>query len=346
MTVRAKPWTLSSNSNSNSCDGTNSTINGWSGGDTNDFIQQLVDECGDLCSPCSGTTDSDGDGIADECDDCNNLSGDLNDDLTIDVLDVVSVVNVVLQSGSFTDCELADADTDSNGVVNILDIINVINLILGLDRDAVAITQPAKSDVRFMTVNSDLIIEIDSKREFSGVQLSFPTDIELPISLKDNSHVTQMSHHTNGVMVYVAYTMLNDSFDSHKAQFIIEDGALLDINDVFVMMGTESGQAFELSRYESDELYQTGPYAFELQNVYPNPFNPSTEVSFSLPQDGHVRLSVYNIMGQEVDMIFEGFQSYGEHSYRWNANTFPSGIYYIRLATENRVTSTKAMLMK
>ena len=178
------------------------------------------------------------------------------------------------------------------------------------------------------------------------LNLSFPTDVELPISLKDNSHVTQMSHHTNGVMVYVAYTMLNDSFDSHKAQFIIEDGALLDINDVFVMMGTESGQAFELSRYESDELYQTGPYAFELQNVYPNPFNPSTEVSFSLPQDGHVRLSVYNIMGQEVDMIFEGFQSYGEHSYRWNANTFPSGIYYIRLATENRVTSTKAMLMK
>ena len=112
------------------------------------------------------------------------------------------------------------------------------------------------------------------------------------------------------------------------------------------MMGTESGQEFELSRYESDELYQMGPYTFNLQNVYPNPFNPSTDVTFSLPRDGHVRLSVYNIMGQEVDMIFEGFQSYGDHSYTWNASSFPSGIYYIRLATENRVTSTKAMLMK
>ena len=42
MTVRAKPWTLDSNSNSNNCDGSNNTIDGWSGGDTNDFLQQLV----------------------------------------------------------------------------------------------------------------------------------------------------------------------------------------------------------------------------------------------------------------------------------------------------------------
>ena len=63
MTVRAKPWTLDSNTNSNSCDGTNSTINGWSGGSTSDFLQQLVDECGDLCLGC---TDCDEDGTQDK----------------------------------------------------------------------------------------------------------------------------------------------------------------------------------------------------------------------------------------------------------------------------------------
>ncbi len=49
MTVRAKPWTLSSNSNTSSCDGSNTTIDGWSGGNTSNFLQQLVDECGSLC---------------------------------------------------------------------------------------------------------------------------------------------------------------------------------------------------------------------------------------------------------------------------------------------------------
>ena len=118
MTVRAKPWTLSSNSNTNSCDGNSNTISGFSGGSTSDFIQQLVDECGPLCEACSGTIDSDGDGIADECDDCANMLGDVTDDYVIDILDIVSVVNMVLTGGfnstDFTDCAKSDADMTRN----------------------------------------------------------------------------------------------------------------------------------------------------------------------------------------------------------------------------------------
>ena len=134
MTVRAKPWTLSSNTNSNSCDGTNNTINGWSGGNTANFIQQLVDECGPLCEACSGTVDSDGDGIMDECDDCHNMAGDIDDSLEIDILDIVQVVNMILSGGmnslQFNDCQLSDGDVDQNGVINILDVILTINLVL------------------------------------------------------------------------------------------------------------------------------------------------------------------------------------------------------------------------
>jgi len=130
MTVRAKPWTLDSNSNSNPCDGTNNTINGWSGGDTNNFIQQLVDECGVLCEGCSGTVDSDGDGIADECDDCHNMPGDVNDDLNIDVLDIVLTVNTILGIGGTSDCAALDSDIDGNGIINILDVIQIINIVI------------------------------------------------------------------------------------------------------------------------------------------------------------------------------------------------------------------------
>mgnify|MGYP001972559148 CR=1 FL=1 len=130
MTVRAKPWTLDSNSNTNSCDGTNNSINGWSGGDTNDFIQQLVDECGALCEPCSGDIDSDGDGISDDCDDCHNMPGDVNDDLSIDVLDIVLTVNAILVIGETSECALSDSDIDGNGIVNILDVIQIINLVI------------------------------------------------------------------------------------------------------------------------------------------------------------------------------------------------------------------------
>jgi len=135
MTVRGKPWTLSSNTNSETCDGSNNLISGWSGGSTANFIQQLVDECGALCEGCSGTVDTDGDGIADECDDCNNMPGDIDDNMQNNVLDIVQVVNMILSGGTnslgFNECEKADADLNGDGTINILDVIQLVNLVLG-----------------------------------------------------------------------------------------------------------------------------------------------------------------------------------------------------------------------
>jgi flagellar hook assembly protein FlgD len=65
-----------------------------------------------------------------------------------------------------------------------------------------------------------------------------------------------------------------------------------------------------------------------------------------MPTDNHVRLSAYNVQGQEVDVIFEGAQSVGPHSYTWNASNLPSGVYYIRLQAGAMVTSQKALLIK
>lgn len=150
MTVRAKPWTYDSNSNTNSCDGTNDTMPGFGGGDTDDFLQYLVDECGSLCDgnpdidedgiltaddncpnvPNIDQLDSDGDGIGDACDDCQDLAGDINDDFLIDVLDVVMIVNFVLDVNTPNDCELSDGDLNNDSIINIQDIIILIQQIL------------------------------------------------------------------------------------------------------------------------------------------------------------------------------------------------------------------------
>jgi len=152
MTVRGKPWNLSINDNSNTCDGNSSLLNGWSGGNTNDFIQQLLDECGVLCEGnpdidddgvltaddnCPtisnpSQVDSDNDGLGDECDDCLNLLGDLNSDSVVDVLDIVNLVNIILVVNTTpNDCELLNADSNNDGLINVQDIIIVINQILG-----------------------------------------------------------------------------------------------------------------------------------------------------------------------------------------------------------------------
>ena len=91
------------------------------------FIAQLVEECGVLCEGCSGDIDTDGDGIVDECDDCLNMSGDVNDDMLLDILDIVLVGNCVL-SGGCDEC----SDLNYDGSVDVLDIVIMINIVLEL----------------------------------------------------------------------------------------------------------------------------------------------------------------------------------------------------------------------
>ena len=62
--------------------------------------------------------------------------------------------------------------------------------------------------------------------------------------------------------------------------------------------------------------------------------------------DHHVTLAAYDIRGHEVDKIFEGAQSVGQHSYTWDASNLPSGVYYIRLQAGSMVTSQNALLVK
>ena len=70
------------------------------------------------------------------------------------------------------------------------------------------------------------------------------------------------------------------------------------------------------------------PANYILMNNYPNPFNPSTVIKFSLPYDSHVELNIYNTLGQLVERLFDSNQSAGDHKVIFNASKFSSGIYF------------------
>ena len=144
----------------------------------------------------------------------------------------------------------------------------------------------------------------------------------------------------------VAYSLLNDSFDGHNAIFIVRDAENLNITDLDIIISDKNGNSVITTQSMNSDVYQSGPHKFELSSIYPNPFNPATEINFSVPSDSYVRLSVYNVQGQEVDVIHEGFQSSGADSYTWNASDRSSGVYYVRLVSGNKAKTMKAVLMK
>jgi hypothetical protein len=73
------------------------------------------------------------------------------------------------------------------------------------------------------------------------------------------------------------------------------------------------------------------PDHFALQQNYPNPFNPSTTIEYQIPEDAIVNITVYNILGQEVRSLAEGFQAAGFYRVVFDASTLPSGVYFYRL---------------
>ncbi|MEN8006704.1 MAG: S8 family serine peptidase [Candidatus Krumholzibacteriota bacterium] len=76
----------------------------------------------------------------------------------------------------------------------------------------------------------------------------------------------------------------------------------------------------------------------------PNPFNPRTDISFSLPAEGHVRLVIYNVKGELVERLAEGTYGPGLHTFGWNAADHASGVYFYRLEAPG-FTQTKKMIM-
>ena len=93
------------------------------------------------------------------------------------------------------------------------------------------------------------------------------------------------------------------------------------------------------------------PTEFALHNNYPNPFNPTTTIAYDLPQDGTVRLIIYDVMGREVTRLVNGFTPAGYHNVRWDARNalgeqVSAGVYFYHLQSGAYVKTQKMVLLK
>jgi len=81
-----------------------------------------------------------------------------------------------------------------------------------------------------------------------------------------------------------------------------------------------------------------------LSQNHPNPFNPATQISYTLARDGHVKLEIYNLLGQKVATLVDKHQEAGQKRVHWEAKDFSSGIYFYKL-TAGDFTATKKMVL-
>ena len=86
--------------------------------------------------------------------------------------------------------------------------------------------------------------------------------------------------------------------------------------------------------------------SYNLYPAYPNPFNPVTTIQYSIPAAVDVRLSIYNMLGEEVEILAAGKHQPGNYTVSWNGSRFSSGMYFYRLYTSEFSTVRKLLLLK
>jgi hypothetical protein len=85
---------------------------------------------------------------------------------------------------------------------------------------------------------------------------------------------------------------------------------------------------------------------FVLEQNYPNPFNPSTKIRFSIPVSSNLRLSIYNVIGEEVAILAEGHYQAGYHEVTYNSSGLPSGVYLYKLQYGSSIQMKKMLLLE
>ena len=88
------------------------------------------------------------------------------------------------------------------------------------------------------------------------------------------------------------------------------------------------------------------PTEYVLYNIYPNPFNPVTNIIYGLSEYTIVQIVIFDLSGKQVELLVNEFQEVGFHSVDWNASSYPSGVYLIRMVSGDFIHTNKVVLVK
>jgi len=118
------------------------------------------------------------------------------------------------------------------------------------------------------------------------------------------------------------------------------------LGTVRVDMGYYGGKYHKTTVDVETEEIKSLPKEYTLEQNYPNPFNPSTTISFNLPYKSIVNLTVYDILGKEVETLINEEMNAGKYVKMWNAGKFASGVYFYKLSAGKFNVTKKMLLIK
>lgn len=280
-----------------------------------------------------------------------NIDGGL--DFVVDIGDLTALINHLFISVTTPEA-FGEADVSPDGVLDIGDVTVFVDHLFISQKPLVpcsagrtaAAKAAARTDLGSLQTSyasGATTITLNTTEELRGLQLtltgtgsdevtSLASDkLDLLVGRRDNTIVIGLVDLTGQEMIAVGETDLL-SLDGH---YTVLSAVASDMSHNSVQLNT-------VNEYTAEVL----PDRFELSQNYPNPFNPATEMRFTIPTASQVSLEIYNLLGQKVATLVNGYLPAGNHAERWDATGQASGIYLYRLQVGDYTETKKMLLMK
>ena len=248
---------------------------------------------------------------------------DVNCDGTWNILDIVTLANCIL-TNNCPDLECGCAgDVNGDGNYNVLDIVILANCILSVNCDGLGRSDDASSASLIMKDNA---LSIEADGFIGGVQMTLSHGESFQIELTDRVLYANSITEGNETRLIIV-TPETDHLFSCSGDF--------DIEEVIVANSM-------------DEVAVSLPVSmkYSLSQAYPNPFNPVTSMTFTMPVSGEISVEVYNLIGQSIATLATGYHDAGTYNLTWNAKDVSSGMYFVKAQADGFSHTQKLMLMK
>jgi len=306
--------------------------------------------------------------------------GDINGDDHVDILDLILLTNhltkkIQLKGDSLTRADIApwtvgNASPSPDGILDIRDLVMLQNIILtgkypsgnSMMKIAPVIIarnlskSSAAAVVTFYVTDKGITIRVESSKEVAGLQVDLTNVISTPTTITSPFNLTGYRLDNNVLrVVLVDKDAKTLSAGSHTIATI--PMSIMNLNEIGItnlIVGSSDGLQLSSDAMISNNQApgdEVVPTEFALNQNYPNPFNPSTIIKFSVPQTSQVRITIYNMIGQQVRTLFEGVMEAGARTLTFDGKdqigrTLSSGIYMYRMIAGTFVETKKMTLMK
>lgn len=212
------------------------------------------------------------------------------------------------------------------------------------------------------TVVTEMTIQGNNTLLYTGLNYQGTEFIAQDVSEMNYLHIDYWTDNSTALNFFVISQTPTVDSDYHTFALVSEQWVGVDIplatfpnvdlTDVFQFKAEGNGTIYWDNFYfysnpvGIDNRSETLPLGFALEQNFPNPFNPSTTIRFSMKHADHVVLKMFNIAGQEVVTLLDGQSNSGNHAVQFNANDFGSGTYFYSLTVGKQSSVKKMVLIK